>query len=135
MGIRNKKAPTAAAVPAVVENTDDATPAIAAFADIAKDTPEAHEPDPADLVLIHFVADGFTALGTSWLKGQELSLSYTSGDYERTKDALGNSWLDLLGDEEAQKARWGKVFFVEGPSPTGSPERFGVPNPIESVRQ
>jgi hypothetical protein len=40
---------------------------------------------------------------------------------ESGKDRNGNSWLDLLGDEDAQIKRWGEVTFREGPWPDDLP--------------
>lgn len=82
------------------------------------------EPEPeGELRHIHFVEDGLTAFGTVWHKGQELKMrsiqedgTYTGDiDFMRTVDRNGKSWMDL--DENAQTARWSKVFFRAGPWP------------------
>ncbi len=68
-------------------------------------------------ILIHFVADGLTALGTIWRIGQELEFTHGSPAYQDTCDRFGRSWLDLRNDEQAQIARWGEVKFRVGPWP------------------
>lgn len=61
--------------------------------------------------VIHFVADGLTAQGRTWLTGQ--TLAFGEASYQQTLDRHGNSWTDL--DEEGQWRRYGKVMFREGP--------------------
>lgn len=65
------------------------------------------------VILIHFKEDGFSAFGEIWHRGQELLI--TERDYERTRDTLGNSWLDIRDDREAQEDRYGKQMFATGP--------------------
>lgn len=61
--------------------------------------------------IIHFVADGLTTQGRTWLTGQTLSFGATA--YEQTKDRFGQSWLDY--SEQEQYRKFGKVYFREGP--------------------
>ncbi len=68
-------------------------------------------------ILIHFLEDGFTALGNVWYRGQELEFAAGSGAYQDTCDRNGNSWLSLRGDDMAQIRRFGKVMFRPGPWP------------------
>jgi hypothetical protein len=71
--------------------------------------------DGKERILINFVADGFTAQGVSWYRGQELEFVVGSQAYEQTKNRLGQSWLDLRDDEDAQYERYGEVKFRSGP--------------------
>ena len=68
-----------------------------------------------EAVTIHFVADGFTALGRSWYQGMELTLELESPGWHATFDSEGNTWLNLT--EAEQHRRYGKVFFRPGPWP------------------
>ncbi len=70
-----------------------------------------------DNIVIHFLEDGFTALGHVWFRGQELEFNRNSGAYADTCDRYGRSWLDLVDDEFGQAERWGKVMFRRGPWP------------------
>ncbi len=79
-----------------------------------------------DTILIHFVEDGFSAFGTVWNKGQELEISPGSPEFQRTQDINGDSWLDLRTDNAAQRRRWGKVMFAEGPYEWVEGEEFDV---------
>jgi hypothetical protein len=65
-------------------------------------------------VLIHFVAEGFTAFGTIWRPGQELEIIEGTSEYEVTLDIEGHSWLNV--SEEEQVSRWGEVKFKLGPT-------------------
>lgn len=71
----------------------------------------------AENILIHFLEDGFTALGQVFTKGQELEFTPGSPAYEDTKDRHGASWLGFRSNDFAQVERWGKVMFREGPWP------------------
>lgn len=64
-------------------------------------------------ILIHILEDGFTFLGRTWYRGQEVSFGEKA--YEETKDRHGNSWLQL--DDEGQFLRWGRINFRRGPWP------------------
>jgi len=75
------------------------------------------EPDADGNILIHFLDDGFTALGKVWYRGQELEFTPGSGAYNDTRDRNGNSWLDLAGNDMAQIHRYGRVMFRLGPWP------------------
>jgi hypothetical protein len=85
---------------------------------------------PTNSVLIHFVADGFSALEQIWYTGQELEIPIGSRWWEATLDRDGESWM--LIDEESQIAKWGKVFFRPGEWP-GEP--FGDARAQERERQ
>lgn len=76
----------------------------------------AEEPkDAGEVILIHFVEDGFTAFGQIWHRGQELEFVVGSDGFTQTVDRAGQSWVFL--DEAAQMQRWGKVWFRRGPWP------------------
>ncbi len=86
----------------------------------AKDPEQEFEEPSApgeDTIVIHFVADGFTALGQVWYRGQELEFTRDSRAYNDTCDRLGRSWLDLRADPAAQEARYGEEKFRPGPWP------------------
>lgn len=68
-------------------------------------------------IVIHFLEDGFTALGNVWYRGQELEFEPGSQAYKDTFNRRGQSWLDLRNDEFAQVERWGRIVFRNGPWP------------------
>lgn len=75
---------------------------------------------PAAGDLIHFRSSMSVALGEStdgrvFHRGQELVL--TADIINASKDRLGNSWLDIAGDPQAQVAKWGKQIIGLGPVP------------------
>lgn len=92
---------------------------------LTQDTPkEEHHPEPPPEqtekepeapenpdILIHFVADGKTAFGQVWYRGQELVV--TPEMYESTKNDEGVSWIDA--DEYEQVEKYGHVKFRKGP--------------------
>lgn len=84
-----------------------------------KDPDPELEVAPADgsNILIHFLEDGFTALGTVWYRGQELEVAPGSPAYRDTCDRRGRSWLELRNDEFGQVEKYGKVMFRSGPWP------------------
>ncbi len=77
------------------------------------------EPAPAtgENILIHFTADGLTALGKIWVRGQEIEFAPGSRAYADTCDRNGRSWLELRDNPAAQEARWGEEKFRSGPWP------------------
>lgn len=72
-------------------------------------------------VVVHFLApltvpiDRFHSRVMKW--GEELQVT----DEVRAAglDRFGASWLDLLGNPEGQRARWGREVFAEGTWPAG----------------
>jgi len=72
--------------------------------------PQQFVPAEGEAVLIHFVADGLTAFGQVWYRGQELSIG---PDHPRWKEALG--WITL--NRWQQIERWGQQKFDFGPWP------------------
>lgn len=68
-------------------------------------------------IRIHFLEDGFTALGQVWYRGQEIEFEPGGRAYADTCDKFGRSWLEMRADEFAQVERFGKVMFREGPWP------------------
>lgn len=70
-----------------------------------------------ETVLLHFVEDGFTAQGRVWMRGQELEFVKGSPAYEETVDRYGKTWLDMVGDDAAQYAKFGRIMFRPGPWP------------------
>ncbi len=81
--------------------------------------------EDGEVIQVHFVADGFTALGKVWYRGQDLKVTVGDDRYRETVDRKGFSWLSLRADDFAQIDRWGKVFFHEGPW-RGRPYRDGA---------
>lgn len=81
--------------------------------------PELVVADPASdkNILIHFLEDGFTALGQVWMRGQELEFTPGSAAYRDTIDRDGKSWLDYRHHEFDQVDKWGKIMFRKGPWP------------------
>jgi hypothetical protein len=72
--------------------------------------PQQFVPVEGEAVLIHFVADGLTAFGQVWYRGQELAIG---PDHPRWPEALG--WITL--DRYGQADRWGEQKFDFGPWP------------------
>lgn len=69
----------------------------------------------ADLPILHFVEDGFTAAGRVWFSGDELEYDPESDAYKKTVDRRGFTWLSLVGKDREQVNRYGKVYFKPGP--------------------
>src|SRR5690349_17886146 len=58
--------------------------------------------------------------GRTMQRGQALCV--TDKLVEANTDRYGNTWLSLLGDEQGQLQRWGRIMFVEGSElPEGEP--------------
>lgn len=72
-------------------------------------------PENGQSILIHFVGDGFTALGRVWYRGQELEFDPASQAYRDTHDRYGWTWLSLRDNPAAQEERYGEVKFRSGP--------------------
>lgn len=70
------------------------------------------QPDDEDGVLINFVADGLTLLGTTWCRGEELSVKRGSEEWKQTLDSRGRSILEY--SEREQLARWGRRIYSQG---------------------
>jgi hypothetical protein len=66
--------------------------------------------------IFHFVEDGFTFLGKTWYRGEEVVLVEGSEDWEKCLDRYGNFALNK-GDYEQMEAYNGTVFYREGPWP------------------
>lgn len=72
--------------------------------------PSQFVPTEGEAVLIHFVADGLTAFGQVWYRGQELAIGPT---HPRWKEAVG--WITLTRFQQVD--RWGEQKFDFGPWP------------------
>lgn len=68
-----------------------------------------------DVVIIHFLTDGFTAGGELWYQGQEFRVRLGSPEHEAQKDRNGNCWFEMT--ELDQLERYGVVHFKPGPWP------------------
>lgn len=86
-------------------------------------------------ILIHIVEDGFTALGTTWYRGQEIEFEVPSAEYNRTKDINGVSWVDVAGDLQEQYARWGQQYLGVGPFIARPGEKFEDAVAAEDARR
>lgn len=64
--------------------------------------------------LFHFVRDGLLVLDNIWLRGQEVEIEEGTLPYDRTFDDEGNTWLDILSDENAQIEKWGDRYISAG---------------------
>lgn len=85
--------------------------------DVEPEVEEISLPGAEGNIVIHFLEDGFTALGNVWYRGQELEFEPGSQAYKDTFNRRGQSWLDLRNDEFAQVERWGRIVFRNGPWP------------------
>lgn len=85
---------------------------------------EAASAASGDKILFHFKKDGLLVLGNIWLRGQEVEIEVGSPAYQRTLNANGESWLDLLGDEAAQYEKWGDHYIGSGPFIPRRDEKF-----------
>jgi hypothetical protein len=83
--------------------------AVAAAAQF-ENAPQQYVPAEGEVILIHFVADGLTAFGQVWYRGQELQIG---PDHPRWREALG--WITLSRYEQVE--RWGMQKFDFGPWP------------------
>lgn len=80
---------------------------------------------PAPLVpgdQLHFLKSGFLFRSSEGSFGGETSaraqtITVTTTLLELAKDRNGNSWIDLVHDEQAQITRWGQPMFRSGPAP------------------
>jgi hypothetical protein len=68
-----------------------------------------------DLIVLHVLEDGFTALGKTWERGDEIRIVPDSEDYKQTFDRNGDSWLDMTEDEQFRTR--GKINWRYGPWP------------------
>lgn len=96
------------------------------------------EKGDGEVILIHFVANGFTAQGVGWQRGQEVEFVVGGKAYEQTKDRYGNTWLDLRDDPEGQILRYGTEYFRSGPFrgiPIGSTVGLTDPEDIAAVQE
>ena len=72
--------------------------------------PAQYVPAEGEAVLIHFVADGLTAFGQVWYRGQELAIGPS---HPRWGEAVG--WITLTRFQQVD--RWGEQKFDFGPWP------------------
>jgi hypothetical protein len=83
--------------------------ALAAAAQFEQQQPD-WQPSEGEAVLIHFIADGLTAMGQVWYRGQELQIG---PDHPRWPEVRG--WITLSRFEQVE--RWGEQKFDFGPWP------------------
>jgi hypothetical protein len=65
-------------------------------------------------ILFHVREDGFTAFGDVWYRGQEIEIEVGTPAYKRTFNRFGTSWLNIINDEDAQFAKWGRRMLAPG---------------------
>lgn len=63
--------------------------------------------------IIHFMEDGFTALGKIWYRGEEFVVVEGSPTWAETTNKYGVSWVDMSEDEQYEK--YGRRYFRDGP--------------------
>lgn len=85
--------------------------------DVLPEIEDLDQPGDEKNILIHFLEDGLTVQGKVAYRGDEMEFAPGSQAYKDTFNRNGFSWLSLRGDERAQRMRWGKVMFAEGPWP------------------
>lgn len=73
--------------------------------------------EPGDRIVWHETGLAYTADASGWsaahrhsIRGQAVTV--TRALIEANTDRLGNVFLDLADDPDAQQARWGKVYFA-----------------------
>jgi len=91
--------------------------------------------DPDEMILIHFVKDGFIAFGQTWYRGQELEFAVGSAAHEKTKDRNGKSWVDMASDVNGQIQRWGDHYFSVGVFVPRKGERFDDDLSVQDVKR
>lgn len=69
------------------------------------------------VITVEFLADGVTAWGRVYGRGDKVSVRKGEKSWNETLDRKKKSWLDL--DEASQMARWGKLYFRIIPNPPG----------------
>ena len=86
-------------------------------AELKREDPIPAKEEDDSVILLHFLEDGFNALGNVWYRGQELRIVKDGPEYNSTIDRNGNTWLDMLDDDQTQYRRFGKKMFARGPWP------------------
>lgn len=76
---------------------------------------EKYNDKEGDVILIHFLEDGYTAQGRVWYRGQEVEVTVGDDVWKDSLDRNGNSWLSLT--EHDQMESYGQVKFRRGPWP------------------
>ena len=96
------------------------------------------DPHTSDLptegsVTVHFITTGLTALGHTWNRGEEITVSPGSHKWQQLTDAsIGRMILSL--DEVEQIRRWGKRFFAPGPWPYTVDDAVDAPRKEKVLR-
>jgi hypothetical protein len=85
--------------------------------DVTPEVEELSQPGDSGNIVIHFLEDGFSALGRVFYRGEELEFEPGSQAYKDTCDKNGYSWLAFRHKEFDQVDRWGKIMFRNGPWP------------------
>lgn len=77
------------------------------------DAPELPNVDPNDAsaVTVHFLDDGFTALGRVWYRGEQITVSKNSKEWEED----GRHWMKMTEYDQIKK--YGKRLFGHGEWP------------------
>jgi hypothetical protein len=69
------------------------------------------------VITVEFLADGVTAWGRVYGRGEKVSVRKGEKSWNETLDRKKKSWLDL--DNDGQMARWGRLYFRIVPNPPG----------------
>lgn len=77
-----------------------------------------HEPLEVEEVegeekVVHFLEDGFHALGQQWYRGQELHVQPGTAQWAQVHNSQGKSWMD--DDKWTQTQKYGQQMFDQGP--------------------
>lgn len=75
-----------------------------------------YEDEEGDVILIHFLEDGFTAQGATWYRGQEVEVTVGDDRWNESLDRNGGTWFSFT--ERDQMERYdGRIMFRRGPWP------------------
>lgn len=115
-----------------IKNLRDQLAKMSGKKDVLPTVDELSRPGDDGNILIHFLEDGFSALGKVWYRGQELEFEVGSQAYKDTFNRNGVSWLDFRHDEFGQVDRFGKIMFRSGPWP-GKTYAAGTYEPLKEI--
>lgn len=104
-------------------------------ATIMENAPAQYDTTEGEAIHIHFLEDGFVALGQVWYRGQEVEIVKGSPAYNRTLDRNGDTWINLAFDVPEQQRRWGLQKLGIGPFVPRKGERFDDDVATEDARR
>lgn len=71
------------------------------------------DPSANGALTVHFIEDGFTALGKVWYRGEELTIVPGTKEYDEAPRRFGKVFAEM--DEFEQEEVWGRRIFRSGP--------------------